>query len=81
MYGAIEYSHAKTQHDALPLPDGRKVGEVGGELSGLLIKLGVPGVSHEAGRAQNIEAYAAHLAGIRQTGADKAQAEWLGGRA
>lgn len=81
MTGELKYSHAKTLHDGLPLPGGRKVGGVGGELVGLLVKLGIPGVSHEHGRGANIEAYAKHVEGIRKAGADKALAEWLGGRA
>lgn len=81
MTGELKPSYAKTQHDALPLPGGRKIGDVGGELAGLLVKLGIPGASHEHGRAANVEAYAKHVEGIRKAGADKAMAEWLEGRA
>lgn len=72
----VKPSHAKTIHDALPLPDGRKVGDVR-EVTPIFVALGIPGASHENGRLANAEAYAAHLHGIRNQAADTAVAEWL----
>lgn len=72
-------SHAKAPGglDDLKLPDGRTIGEVPTpELTGALVALGV-GATHTAGRLANVEAYAAHLASIRQAGADAAEAAWM----
>lgn len=69
-------SWAKTPHDALRLPDGRKVGDVH-RIEPILVALGIPGTSHEWGRAQNVEAYAAHLGGIHARAGAAAVAQWL----
>jgi hypothetical protein len=69
-----EPSHAKTSHDALPWPDGRKLGDVPpGEFTPLLVKLGIPGTGHEHGRSANAEAYARHLERLRNEAAQAAE--------
>jgi len=57
----------------LKLPDGRRVADVkGGELARILIREGVPGVSHENGRMKNAQAYAEYLDEIAKEAAAKA---------
>jgi hypothetical protein len=64
--------------DALPLPNGRTVGQVDGdEFTQFLVKNGVPGASHENGKQANAEAYDRYLAKIRNDGAERAVADWL----
>ncbi len=72
-------SHAKTPHDNLLLPDGRKVGTVK-DITPVLVKLGIPGASHDNGRLANIEAYAAELARVGEEGYRLAVARWLAER-
>ncbi len=45
------------------LPDGRALADVR-HLASVLVSLDVPGASHEKGREENAEAYAAHLSNI-----------------
>lgn len=70
----------KTPHDNLRLPDGRKVRDVGSEIATLFVTLGIPGASHEKGRASNIEAYAAYLQRIYDDAGKLAVAAWLAER-
>jgi hypothetical protein len=71
-------SHAKTRHDHLTLPDGRKVGDVDTpELVRRLEAAGIPGVAPDRGRDRNVESYADHLAGIGKAGAEQAVSAWL----
>jgi hypothetical protein len=69
-------SLARTAHDNLSLPDGRKLGEVT-ELASALVGLQIPGASHENGRAANAQAYANYIAGIHTAAGNRAVAEWL----
>jgi hypothetical protein len=64
--------------DTLRLPDGRSCGDVrrGGDLARLLQRLGVPGVSPQNGRSENLAAYSVHLQAIREEGARNAVAAW-----
>lgn len=69
---------AKTKHDHLPLPDGRKIGEVkSAELFRLFAALGVPGVAAENGREANVNCFAAHLERIRFEAATAAMNAFL----
>lgn len=70
----VQASHAKTSHDALPWPGGRKLGAVPpGEFTSSLMAWKIPGASHEHGRAANAEAYARHLERLRTEGAQAAE--------
>ena len=71
-------SHGAALHDhlRLPDPDGRKVGDVK-DITPALVALGIPGATYEAGRAANIDAYAAHLARIHDEGGRLAVARYL----
>lgn len=64
------------RHAELPLPTGQRIGNVR-HVTGLLLKYGVPGVSHEQGRERNIAAYAAFVDALKQKAADQAFAAWL----
>ena len=77
----LNESTSRTPHDELLLPNGKRVGDVGTELPAMLIALKIPGASHSAGRAANIEAYAAHIHAIREAAADTAVASWLAKKA
>ncbi len=77
----LEASTSRTPHDDLLLPNGKRVGDVGTELPAMLIALKVPGASHSAGRAANVESYAKHIATIREAAADTAVASWLARKA
>jgi hypothetical protein len=68
-------STAKTPHDDLRLPGGRRLGDVHGNLAALLV--GIPGVSYENGRLANAEAYAALLGKIHDDGGRTSVAAWL----
>lgn len=68
----------RTEHDHLPLPGGRKVGEVpSAELLRILAANNVAGVSAEHGRSKNIDLYALHVQRIRSEGATLALDTWL----
>lgn len=71
---------AKTPHDDLKLPGGKRLGDER-RLASVLVDLGVPGASHSAGRLTNAVAYAAHLDSIGGAGARKAIAAWLDSKA
>lgn len=74
-------SWAKTEHDHMPLPNGKTVGATPtGELMQTLVDLQIPGVSHENGRAANVAAYAKHVENMREEAASKAVAAFLKGK-
>lgn len=74
----VKASIAKTEHDHLPLPGGKRFGEVR-DVAAVLEKMKVPGVSAANGRARNAQLYAAHLQAIRDHAAERAVAEYLAG--
>ena len=68
----------RTPHDALPVPGDRFLGDVqSDELTRMLIRAGIAGVSWENGRAANADAYAKHLSQIKEDAGNRAVAEWL----
>jgi hypothetical protein len=70
--------HPRTEHDALPLPTGRTVGETSSaDLVRILSAAGVVGVNASNGRADNVEHYARHIARVKEHGAMTALAAWL----
>lgn len=69
-------SFARTAFDALPLPGGRKVGEVK-DLNRELRQMGVPGVTATDGREASAAAYAKHLESVRRDGGDAAEKAFL----
>lgn len=83
-FAPVEPSRVTTPFDdlRLPLPDGRRVGDVD-RITSVLVELGIPGASHENGRAANVEAYADHLAKLHDEAGKRAVAQWLeqGGKA
>lgn len=69
----------KTRHDALVIWDGKRLGDVTTpELVRGMIARKVPGASHEAGRAANVEALAAHIEAIHEAAGKAAVSAWLG---
>lgn len=78
----LKKSWPKTEHDTLPVPGGRKLGEVEtNELVRLFQSLKIPGVTADQGRAANVAHYAKHLQELRERAADAAVSAWLAGRA
>ncbi|MCA1546311.1 hypothetical protein I6F36_05770 [Bradyrhizobium sp. BRP19] len=74
----VEPSHAKTQYDALPWPDGCPLGDVPPDVfTSRLVALKIPGASHEFGREANAAAYARHLERLRTEAAAAAVNAWL----
>lgn len=79
----LRRSHAKLDGDLvkLTLPGGRALDDLsGGDLARALIDLGVPGVSHEAGRETNAKAYAKHLDDIAANTGKSAVAAFQAGK-
>lgn len=71
----------KTDADQLPVPGGRKFGEVpNGEIARLLIAADVPGIDHAMGRGEIAEAYAKHLRCIADAAGAAAVNAWLAQR-
>jgi hypothetical protein len=71
-------SFALTAQDKLPVFGGQVLGQVpSAELTRWFLQVGVSGVSHEQGRAQNAEAYGRHIEKIAKVAGDKAVSEWL----
>ena len=60
------------------LPDGRKVADVRpGEMARLLIKAGVPAITHEMGKHQLAQRYHEFLEGIEAEGGARGVSEWM----
>jgi hypothetical protein len=74
--GALRESWSSTDHDALPLPDGRPLKQVR-DLAPLFLRLGIPGVSLDMGRRDLAALYAAHLDGIHSEAGKTAVSKWL----
>jgi hypothetical protein len=74
----LKWSVAKTPHDNLSLPDGRKLGQVPG-LAAALVALQIPGASHSLGRADLAKLYAAHLEKMAEEAGRARVASWLAG--
>lgn len=75
---AVRPSWPGTRDDGVELPDGRPIGEVSSaDLTTVLVEYGVPGASHEYGRAPNIDAYVAHLHKLKEAGGHDAVARWM----
>jgi len=73
-------SWPRTPHDEVPIPGGRKVGDVPtDELIRLFHRLEIQGVSAEQGRAANVAHFAKHVHHIREQAADDAVSRWLAG--
>jgi hypothetical protein len=72
----LKTSFAKTPHDNLLLPSGKRLDQEP-KLAAVLVGLGISGAGHSKGRVENAAAYAAHLDGIAKAGAEKAVAAWL----
>lgn len=69
---------AATPHDALTLPDGRRLGEVM-ELSSVLLAHKIPGADATKGRLANAECYARHLESLKEQAGAAAVANYLAG--
>lgn len=77
-FAPLKASHAKTVHDGLAWPGGRKLGDVPpAEFTSSLMAWGVPDASHSQGRSANAEAYSRHLQKLREQAADTAVSAWL----
>ena len=72
----LKNSWAKTPHDNLLLPSGKRLAEES-KLAAVLVGLGISGAEHSKGRVENAAAYAAHLDAIGQQAAKDAVAAWL----
>lgn len=71
-----KYGWPKTPHDDLPLPGGKRLGQVD-NLARVLTELKIPGASHSEGREFNARMYAEHLERIAKAAGDKAMADWV----
>jgi hypothetical protein len=72
---------APTELDGLPLPRNQRVADLTPpQLTTLLTDAGIPGVSHDNGRRQNLEAYAAFLDGVRKPAEKAAVSKFAHGK-
>lgn len=75
-------SHAKTPYDHLPVPGGKKLGDLDrAEFNRLIIdEFAIPGTSHNQGREENAKAYAAFVERMKGEAATHALNTWLARR-
>jgi hypothetical protein len=75
----LKPSHATTPYDDLPVPGGKKLGDLSrADFNRVIIdECSIPGTSHSQGREENAKAYAVFLDRMKGEAATHAVNTWL----